>query len=118
VRAIFKPSAPSSASVIWYPLRSRRRESMSRFISLSSTSKILAITKNLYHCRDSRSNILRHFNHITQKIVYFIEQLLSRISALLQNLNHVAIQTPPILIRQIFRGYYHHGYVPVFRLTP
>src|SRR5216684_4147427 len=41
--------SPSTAITTSYPLRSRRRESMSRFISLSSTSKIFAIKSPSRH---------------------------------------------------------------------
>ena len=37
------PSAPSTAITTSYPLRIRRRDSMSRFISLSSTSRSLVM---------------------------------------------------------------------------
>ncbi len=42
------PWAPSTARYTWNPLRSSRSESISRIISLSSTSKILAIGFLLY----------------------------------------------------------------------
>jgi hypothetical protein len=43
LKALATPAAPSSAITTSKPLRSRRRDSMSRFISLSSTSRILGI---------------------------------------------------------------------------
>src|SRR5262245_7305231 len=43
LRAMDTPDPPSTAMTTAYPLRSSRRDSMSRFISLSSTSRILAM---------------------------------------------------------------------------
>src|SRR5712691_9730477 len=39
-RAAIMPSSPSTASATWKPRRCSRRDNMSRFISLSSTSRI------------------------------------------------------------------------------
>ena len=47
--AIATACSPSTAMTTSYPLRSRRRESMSRFISLSSTNKIFAIKSPSHH---------------------------------------------------------------------
>src|SRR5258706_12437179 len=46
--AIFSPIAPSNAMATVKPFRSRRRESMSRFISLSSTSNIFGMQRSSY----------------------------------------------------------------------
>src|SRR5882757_353310 len=59
--AISTPCCPSMAIDTSKPLRTSRRESMSRFISLSSTSKIFAMLSPLlfFHARSSVGDRLR-----------------------------------------------------------
>src|SRR5450759_4758442 len=61
--AIVTACSPSTAMTTSNPLRRRRRESMSRFISLSSTNNIFAINSPLLIINDSR----RRIGHAAQR---------------------------------------------------
>src|SRR4051812_5506642 len=91
-RAAARPSRASTAVVTWWPARVSRRESMSRFNSLSSTSKILATSHSFgvgralaedvhplderhrpqradfLHAVDDGPDLLRPPQHVTQRL--------------------------------------------------
>src|SRR5579884_2297677 len=107
------PSWPSAAVITSYPLRIRRRESMSRLISSSSISSILAM---VMLCPGRYSIPFRHFSIIMSlssfglrrlntrlhQITHLVQQRLAAVGALLEDLIHVAVQLQPIFLRDVF----------------
>src|SRR5437016_5750773 len=97
-RAISSPWAPSQASSTAYPFFASLRDSMSRFISLSSTNNILRIGS--------------HFRAFPQPylILYFLDQVIEIRSVLVNDSLNGRTQAAAFFFSQIFCGDNNHGY--------
>src|ERR1043166_2532875 len=95
---------PSAAIVTWCPLRSNRRESMSRFISLSSTNSIFAIVLCPWVVQVSTLVACVVMQDRTDQFQQFL--LVQR--AFLDNALDAAVKTPTICLRQILGRNHNH----------
>src|SRR6202035_238081 len=102
LRAGSTPCCPSMANTTWKPRRMRRRESMSRLISLSSTNKTFAICRPLllfYLCVRADGRAYRPPPH---RLVDGGDDIQPRRAALLDHLAGLSQQALPLGSRKLF----------------
>src|SRR5215471_12561661 len=94
--AISSPWRPSTATRTRYPRRSSRRRSMSRFISLSSTSRILRFSALMSSA--SRGNVR------AQQVSNHFQNLRLGVRPLLHDPLDRVVEAPVVLLGELFGG--------------
>src|SRR5919108_42392 len=102
VSSIAKARCPSAARATVYPRRSRRRPSISRFISSSSTNKIFAIGVPL-------SIWAPGADAGGHQVTDLAQQPFATVHPLVEDLFHIAIETAAVVGGEVHGGHDHNG---------